>query len=126
MSFWRSVGASQNAFAIESFVDEMAHAGGQDPYQFRRTLLAASRIGSACSTRSPRKATGASRSPPGRGRGIAIHECYGTIVGEVAEITISPKGELKVDRVTLAVDCGHVVNPLSFAEQMEGGVHLRR
>jgi isoquinoline 1-oxidoreductase beta subunit len=57
----------------------------------------------------------------GRSRGIAIHECYGTIVGDVAEITLNPKGELKVDRITLAVDCGHVVNPLTLAEQMEGG-----
>jgi isoquinoline 1-oxidoreductase beta subunit len=58
---------------------------------------------------------------PGRARGIAIHECYGTIVGEVVEISINPQGELKVDKITLAADSGHVVNPLSFAEQMEGG-----
>ena len=60
--------------------------------------------------------------PQGRGRGIAIHECFGTIVGEVAEVTLSPKGALKVDKVTLALDCGHAVNPLTVAEQMEGGV----
>ena len=58
----------------------------------------------------------------GRGRGIAIHECFGTIVGEVAEVTISPKGEVHVNKVTLAVDCGHSVNTLTTAEQMEGGV----
>ena len=60
--------------------------------------------------------------PAGTGRGIAIHECFGTIVGEVAEVSVSPKGEVKVERVTAAVDCGHAVNPLTVAEQMEGGV----
>ena len=79
---WRSVGSSQNAFFMESYVDEMAHAAGKDPYQFRRKLCwRTGPISSACSTRSPRKAIGASRCRQGRGRGIAIHECYGTIVG---------------------------------------------
>jgi isoquinoline 1-oxidoreductase subunit beta len=119
--FWRSVGASQNAFAIESFIDEMAAAGGQDPYKFRRTLLAGKSDWLGVLDMVAEKGDWGKPIGPGRARGIAIHECYGTIVGEVAEISLSPQGALKVEKITLAADCGHVVNPLSFAEQMEGG-----
>ena len=120
VAFWRSVGASQNAFAIESFIDEMAHAGGQDPYKLRRTLLEGKPdwlkvLDTAAEKGDWGKPIGANRA-----RGIAIHEAYGSIVGEVAEITIND-GVLKVDKITIAVDCGHAVNPLSVAEQMEGG-----
>ncbi|HUC51937.1 MAG TPA: molybdopterin cofactor-binding domain-containing protein [Xanthobacteraceae bacterium] len=121
VSFWRSVGASQNAFAIESFIDELAHAGGQDPYRFRRTMLAGKPDWLGVLDMVAEKGDWGKPIESGRARGIAIFECYGTIVGEVAEITISPQGKLKVDKITLAADSGHVVNPLSFAEQMEGG-----
>ena len=125
VSFWRSVGASQNAFAIESFIDEMAHAGGQDPYKLRRTLLEGKPDWIKVLDTAAEKGDWGKPIAAGRARGIAIHECYGTIVSEVAEITLSPAGALKVDRITLAVDCGHVVNPLTLAEQMEGARHLR-
>ncbi len=121
VSFWRSVGASQNAFAIESFIDELAHAAGQDPYKFRRVMLGGRPdwikvLDTVVENSNWGKSLG-----PGRAQGLAIHECYGTIVGEVAEITLTPQGKLKVYRITLAADSGHVVNPLGFAEQMEGG-----
>jgi isoquinoline 1-oxidoreductase subunit beta len=119
--FWRSVGASQNAFALESFVDELAHAGGQDPYKFRRALLAGKPDWLGVLDMVADKGDWGKPIESGRARGIAIFECYGTIVGEVAEISISPQGKLKVDKITLAADSGHVVNPLGFAEQMEGG-----
>jgi isoquinoline 1-oxidoreductase beta subunit len=122
VSFWRSVGSSHNAFIIESFVDEIALAGGQDPYKLRRALLEGKPEWLAVLDLAAEKGDWGKPLAQGRGRGIAIHECFGSIVGEVAEITISPKGDLKVDRVTLAVDCGHAVNPLTVAEQMEGGV----
>ncbi len=122
VSFWRSVGSSHNAFIIESFVDEIATAGGHDPYKFRRALLEGQADWLKVLDMVAEKGDWGKPLPKGRGRGIAIHQCFGSIVGEVAEITISPKGDLKVDRVTLAVDCGHFVNPLTVAEQMEGGV----
>jgi isoquinoline 1-oxidoreductase beta subunit len=121
VSFWRSVGASQNAFAIESFIDEMAVAGGQDPYKFRRALLAGKSDWLGVLDMVADKGDWGKPIGPGHARGIAIHECYGTIVGEVAEISLSPQGGLKVEKLTLAADCGHVVNRLSFSEQMEGG-----
>jgi isoquinoline 1-oxidoreductase beta subunit len=121
VSFWRSVGSSHNAFIIESFVDELAVAGGHDPYQFRRTLLEGKKEWLDVLDTVAQKGDWGKPMDKGRGRGIAIHECFGTIVGEVAEVTVSPKGELHVDKVTLAVDCGHSVNTLTTAEQMEGG-----
>ncbi len=119
--FWRSVGASQNAFAIESFLDELAFAGKQDPYQLRRKLLEGKSDWLKVLDTAAEKGDWGKPIGPNRARGIAIHEAYGSIVAEVAEITIDPQGQLKVDKITLAVDCGHVVNPLSVAEQMEGG-----
>lgn len=121
VAFWRSVGASQNAFAVESFVDELAHAANKDPYQFRRTLLAGNEDWLRVLDTAAAKGDWGKPIEPGRARGIAIHEAYGTIVSEVVEITLRG-GVLKVDRVTVALDCGHLVNPLSLAEQMEGGV----
>src|SRR6185437_12146976 len=102
VGFWRSVGASQNAFAIESFVDELAAAAKQDPYQFRRRLL----VGKAdwlkvLDTVAEQSGWGTPL-PWGRSRGIAIFECYGTIVGEVAEISLDTNGLLKVEKITLA------------------------
>ena len=122
VSFWRSVGSSHNAFIIESFVDEIALAGGQDPYKLRRALLEGKPAWLAVLDLVAEKGDWGKPLAQGRGRGIAIHECFGSIVGEVAEVTVGAKGDLKVDRVTLAVDCGHAVNPLTVAEQMEGGV----
>jgi isoquinoline 1-oxidoreductase subunit beta len=120
VSFWRSVGSSQNAFAIESFIDEMAHAAGQDPYQFRRKLLAGRADFVHVLDTLAEKSGWGDKLPAGSGRGIAIHECYGSIVGAVAEVAVA-KGDVKVERVVVAFDCGHAVNPLTVAEQLEGG-----
>jgi isoquinoline 1-oxidoreductase subunit beta len=97
VSFWRSVGSSQNAFAIESFIDEMAHAAGQDPYQFRRKLLAGrSDFIKVLDTLAVTSGWGKPL-PAGSGRGIAIHECYGSVVGAVAEVGVR-EGQVKVER----------------------------
>ncbi len=120
VSFWRSVGSSQNAFAIESFIDEMAHEAGQDPYQFRRKLLAGRADFVHVLDTLAEKSGWGGRLPAGTGRGIAIHECYGSIIGAVAEVAVT-RGEVKVERVVVALDCGHAVNPLTVAEQLEGG-----
>lgn len=120
VSFWRSVGSSQNAFAIESFIDEMAHAAGQDPYRFRRALLAGRTDFLKVLDTLAEKSGWGKPLPAGTGRGIAIHECYGSIVGAVAEVAVR-NGQAKVERVVVALDCGHAVNPLTVAEQLEGG-----
>ena len=120
--FWRSVGSSQNAFFVESYIDELAQAAGQDPYKFRRTLLAGKSDFLGVLDIIAEKSDWGKPLGQGRGRGIAIHECYGSIIGQVAEVTVSQKGEVKVDRVVAAVDCGHVVNPGIVEAQIQSGV----
>jgi isoquinoline 1-oxidoreductase subunit beta len=120
--FWRSVGSSQNAFFVEGYIDELAHAAGQDPYKFRRALLAGKSDFLGVLDTIAEKSDWGKPLGQGRGRGIAIHECYGSIIGQVAEVTVSQKGEVKVDRVVAAVDCGHVVNPGIVEAQIQSGV----
>jgi isoquinoline 1-oxidoreductase beta subunit len=120
--FWRSVGSSQNAFAVESFIDELAHAANQDPYQFRRKLLAGKEDFLKVLDTLAEKSNWHEKLPPGKGRGIAIHESFGTIVGQVAEVSVDAKGKVRCERVVVAVDCGHVVNPRNVEMQMESGV----
>jgi isoquinoline 1-oxidoreductase subunit beta len=120
--FWRSVGSSQNAFALEGYVDELAYAAGQDPYKFRRALLEGKPDFLHVLDTVAEKGDWGKPMPAGKGRGIAIHESYNTIVAEIAEVAVSAKGEVRVERVVVAVDSGHVVNPRTVEMQMEGGV----
>jgi isoquinoline 1-oxidoreductase beta subunit len=120
--FWRSVGSSQNAFAVESFIDELAHEAGQDPYQFRRKMLAHKPDFLRVLDMLAEKSNWSQKMPAGKGRGIAIHESFGTIVGEVVEVAIDSKGVPRCERVVVVVDCGHVINPRNVEMQMESGV----
>ncbi len=120
--FWRAPGANQHVFAIESFLDEMATAGGHDPYQYRRKLLEGKPDWLKVLDTAAEKGDWGKPLAQGRGRGIAICEDTDSLCAQVAEITVSPKGEVKVDRVTVAIDTRYMVNPLTIAEQMEGGV----
>jgi isoquinoline 1-oxidoreductase beta subunit len=120
--FWRAPGANQHVYAIESFLDEMATAAGQDPYQFRRKLLEGKPDWLKVLDTVAEMGDWGKPLAPGHGRGIAICEDTDSLCAQVAEVTISPKGELKVDRVAVAIDTRYTVNPLTIAEQMEGGV----
>jgi isoquinoline 1-oxidoreductase beta subunit len=121
VAFWRSVGDSQNGFAMESFIDEMAHAAGKDPVAFRRALIDRPDY-LAVLDKLVEKGDWGKPLPKGRGRGIAIHECYGSIVGQIAEVTVKDNGDMKVERVVAVVDCGHVVNPKIVEAQIQGAV----
>lgn len=127
VQWWRSVGSTHTAFAVETFIDEAAHAAGRDPVEYRRALL----------TRHPRhlgvlelvaqKSGWGTPLAPGkaqekRGRGIAVHKSFNTYVAEVAEVTVHPSGRYSVDRVVCAVDCGLAVNPDVVRAQIEGGM----
>jgi isoquinoline 1-oxidoreductase beta subunit len=125
LGFWRSVGHSFTGFIVESFVDELAYAAKQSPYDFRLALLrdepryaavlkAAARLGGLPG---PVEAPAGARA----GRGIAIHKSFGSIVAEVAEVEVKP-GALRVSRVAAAIDCGPVVNPAIVASQVESGI----
>ncbi len=118
---WRSVGSSQYGFFVESFLDEVAHAAGKDPLALRRELLAHdARALTVLNTAAERGGWGTPL-PAGRHRGIAYMEAYGSLCAEVAEISIT-SGELRVHKVTVAFDCGDVVNPDTVAAQIQGSV----
>jgi isoquinoline 1-oxidoreductase beta subunit len=119
---WRSAQRSQQGFFVESFIDELAHEAGQDPYLFRSALLKAKPRHKAVLDLAAEKAGWTMPLPPAMGRGIALVECAGSITAQVAEVAIEATGALKVRKVVAAVDCGHVVNPDSAAAQIEGGI----
>ena len=121
IGFWRSVGNSQNAFVAEGFMDEVAHAAGADPYEFRRSLLASAPRHRGVLELAATKAGWGTPLPQGRARGIAVVESFGSYVAEVAEVSIE-NGKVRVHRVVCAVDCGVVVNPDIIAAQMESAV----
>jgi isoquinoline 1-oxidoreductase beta subunit len=119
---WRSVGYSHNAFFAESFVDEIAHALGQDPYAFRLALLAAAPRHAAVLRLAAERAGWATPPAPGRARGLALVESYGSVVAQVAEVSLDGIGKPRVHRVVCAIDCGTAVNPGIIAQQMEGSI----
>lgn len=119
---WRSVLNSQHGFFKESFIDEMAHAAGKDPFEFRRGLLDEQpRFKAALEKVAAMSGWGAPL-PPGEGRGIAICESFGSIAAEVVHVAVSPEGRLVVKHVYAAVDCGDVVSLDGATAQVEGGI----
>ncbi|HTV20158.1 MAG TPA: molybdopterin cofactor-binding domain-containing protein [Polyangiaceae bacterium] len=123
---WRSVGASHNGFVVESFIDELAALGQKDPLELRLRLLSQSTdpVAPRWAAALQNVADRAGWSTPvaaGRARGIAVHQTFGTIVAEVAEISIEA-GRLRVHQVWVTVDCGRAVNPRGIEAQAEGGV----
>jgi isoquinoline 1-oxidoreductase subunit beta len=119
---WRSVESSWHGFFIESFIDELAHEARQDPLDYRRALLTHKPRHLATLNLAAERAGWNAPLDPGFGRGIALVECFGTIVAQVAEVEVVKSGSVKVHRVTCAADCGMVVNPNGFRAQLEGGI----
>jgi isoquinoline 1-oxidoreductase beta subunit len=121
---WRSVLNSQHGFFKEAFIDELAHAAKKDPFAFRRDLMTGHPRFKAVLERVAAMAGWGTPLPPGEGRGIAIAESFGSIVGEVAHVAVSPDGVLKVKNMYAAVDCGDVVNIDTATAQVEGGINF--
>ena len=119
--FWRSVDHSQHAFFTESFIDELAALAGADTYLFRRDLLGRAPRDRAVLDAAAERAGWGAPLAAGRGRGIALHRSFGSIVAEVAEVTVDAGG-VRVDRVVCAVDAGFAVNPDGLIAQMESGI----
>ncbi len=115
----RSVGHTHTAFAVEGFIDELAHAAGKDPFEYRQSLLGKHPRHKRVLELAALKAGWGTPLAKGHGRGIAVHESFGSFVSHVAEVSVSPEGKLRVDRVVCAIDCGPVVNPDSIRAQME-------
>ena len=120
--WWRSVGHSFTAFAKEGFIDELAHAANADPYHYRRLLLGKHPRQQAVLDLVAEKAGWGKPSAPGTSQGIAIHESFGSIVAQVAEVSVSPASRVRVHRVVCVIDCGRIVNPDTIAAQMESSV----
>ena len=129
VGFWRSVGHAHQAFFKESFVDEAAHATGQDPLAFRLTLLqqhprhaAVLRKAADMAGWGQPLAPAADGAP--RARGIALHHSFGSIVAQVAEVSLDPadRTRIRVHRVLAAIDCGTAINPDHIRQQMESAV----
>jgi isoquinoline 1-oxidoreductase subunit beta len=124
VQWWRSVGHSHNGFAVEAFFDELAHAGGKDPYELRRALLAKQPRMLGVLELVAQKANWGTTPAAGRGRGIATHFSFDSYVAQVAEVSVDKDGSVRVHRVVCAVDCGRVVNPDTVKAQMEGGINF--
>jgi isoquinoline 1-oxidoreductase beta subunit len=119
---WRSVGVSHNGFVTECFLDEVAAAGGRDPFELRRELLQKKPRHLRALVLAAEKAGWGSPLPAGHGRGIALAEWGPTVCAEVAEVVVDADGTVHVPRVTCAVDCGPAVNPGQIEAQMQGGI----
>jgi isoquinoline 1-oxidoreductase beta subunit len=118
--FWRSVGASVTGFVVEGFIDELAAAAGEDPFEFRRSRLSKHPRHKAVLELVAEKSGWGKPLPAGHARGIALMDCFGSIVGQVAEVSVTG-GNVKIHKVWCAVDTGWVINPDTIKAQMEGG-----
>ncbi|GGD33513.1 xanthine dehydrogenase family protein molybdopterin-binding subunit [Pseudoxanthomonas indica] len=119
--WWRSVGHSYNGFVMESLIDELAHAAGQDPVAYRRRLLKAHPRHLAALNLAAEKFGWGTPAAKGRGHGIAVHESFGSFVAQAAEVSVE-NGQIRVHRVVCAIDCGLAVNPDNIKAQMESGI----
>jgi isoquinoline 1-oxidoreductase subunit beta len=123
VGFWRSVGASQNGFFVESFMDEVAALAKKDPYEFRRDLLSKAPRWRGVLDLAAQKAGWGTPLPKGTYRGIAVLSAFSSYVAEVAEVSVNRKdGTYKVHRVVCALDCGRTVNPDTIVAQMQSGI----
>ena len=119
---WRGVGPSQNGWVVESFVDELAHAAGKDPYAYRRELVAGQPRLLGVLDQAAQRAGWGSPPPAGRSRGIALWQFGETFLSQVAEVSVAPDGTVRVHRVVCAADCGILVNPDTVEAQLQGAI----
>jgi isoquinoline 1-oxidoreductase subunit beta len=122
LNWWRGVGPTHNVFVVESFLDELAHAAGQDPIAYRRALLDANpramavlkKVADASDWKAPMK--------PRSGRGVSLHQNFGSYAALVVEVAVALSGEISLRKIVAAVDCGIQINPDIIRAQIEGGV----
>jgi len=121
-AFWRGVGPTHNIFMVESFIDELAVAAKRDPVEYRRVLLEKSPRARTVLELAAEKADWGKPLPARSGRGVSVQHAFGSYVAQVAEVAVSRDGEVRVQRVVCAVDCGVTVNPDTVRAQMQGGI----
>jgi isoquinoline 1-oxidoreductase beta subunit len=120
--WWRSVGATHTAYVMEHTIDQLARKAGKDPVDYRRALYAKAGANRhlAVLNMAAEKAGWTAPPPPGWTRGVAVHESFGSVVAQIADVSIV-NGEPRVGRVVTAIDCGMAISPNQVAAQMEGG-----
>lgn len=121
VQWWRSVGSTHTAFAVETMIDELAEKAKKDPVEMRMKLLAKHPRWQGVLKLAAEKAGWGKTLPAGTGLGVAVHESFNSFVAQVAQVTVKD-GRITVDKVVCAVDCGIAVNPDVIAAQMEGGI----
>ena len=121
-AFWRGVGPTHNIFVVESFIDELAAAAKQDPFEYRRALLDRAPRAKTVLELAAGQAGWGKPLPLGSGRGISLLHAFGSYIAQVAQVEVSRQGEVRVPRVVCAVDCGTIVNPEIVKAQMESGI----
>ncbi|WP_373414676.1 molybdopterin cofactor-binding domain-containing protein [Ensifer aridi] len=119
---WRGVGATRNLPAIEGGIDELAHAAGVDPLEYRRRLLQHKPRLLAALDLAAEKAGWATALPPGKGKGIALSEDFGSFAAMISEVSVGDDGSLKTERIICGVDCGQVINPDTVEAQIQSGI----
>jgi isoquinoline 1-oxidoreductase beta subunit len=121
-AFWRGVGPTHSIFVVESFIDELAAAAQRDPFEYRRALLDRSPRAKAVLELAAERAGWGRALTPGSGRGIALLHAFGSYLAQVADVAVSKQGDVRVNRVVCAVDCGVIVNPDTVKAQIESGI----
>jgi isoquinoline 1-oxidoreductase beta subunit len=122
VGFWRSVGYSVNVFTVESFMDELAHAAGKDPVQFRLAHMEKGSRPYNILSLLAEKGGWNRPVPNGRARGVAVNSCFESFAAHMAEVSVGNEGRIKVHRMVCAIDCGTAVYPDAIRAQAEGGV----
>jgi isoquinoline 1-oxidoreductase beta subunit len=122
LGFWRSVPHSYTAFFVESFLDEIAQESGTDPFVLRERLLVGQGRELALLAKLKQASDWAAKPEKGRFRGMAFHECFGSLIGQVVELSMQEDDDIRLERITAVIDCGMAINPLTIQAQIEGGI----
>ncbi|SHG30585.1 xanthine dehydrogenase family protein molybdopterin-binding subunit [Bradyrhizobium erythrophlei] len=120
--WWRGVGPTRNTFVVEGFIDELASTAKQDPVRYRADLLAEHPRASVVLERAARLAKWGNPLPAGSGRGVALAFAFGSYVANVAEVSVTPTGDVTVKRIVCVADCGRAINPDTIVAQMQSGI----
>ncbi|MFS2150739.1 molybdopterin cofactor-binding domain-containing protein [Rhizobium sp. Rhizsp42] len=120
-SWWRGVGPAHNVFVIETFIDELAHKAGQDPIEYRAKMLAHNPRALAVLRLAEKESQWGTPLPARHGRGVSLHQAFGSFCALVVEVAVWPEGTIKLVKATAAIDCGFTVNPDTMVAQIEGG-----
>jgi isoquinoline 1-oxidoreductase beta subunit len=123
-TWWRGVGPTHNVYVVESFVDELAHAAQMDPVAYRKALLGNNPRSKAVLELAAEKSGWGAALPPRSGRGVSLHDSFGSHLAVVLQVSVTSIGEVKLEKAVAVMDCGLTINPDSVRAQIEGGLNF--